>query len=55
LRRLLARRFGPAPAWAEQRLAGAATETFEDWVDRLLEAERIEEVFAPSGDSSPGA
>ena len=55
LRRLLIRRFGPLPAWAEQRIAGAATETLEDWADRLLEAERIEEVFAPLGhDSLPG-
>jgi len=56
LRRLLIRRFGPAPAWAEQRLADASTETLEQWADRLLEAESLEAVFAPLGnDSNPDA
>jgi hypothetical protein len=37
LRRLLARRFGPLPSWAEARLAAAEPEQLERWGDRMLD------------------
>ncbi|MEA3643967.1 MAG: DUF4351 domain-containing protein [Lamprobacter sp.] len=45
LRRLLTRRFGPLPAWAEQRLAGATTDQLEAWADAVLEAATLEGVL----------
>jgi len=45
LKRLLTRRFGSLPAWAEQRLEQASPEELEVWADRLLEAQQLEEVF----------
>jgi hypothetical protein len=48
LRRQLARRFEELPGWAEQRLESAGRDELESWADRVLEAERIEDVFEPS-------
>ena len=48
LKRLLARRFGPLPAWAEQRLEQASRQELEGWAERVLEAQRLEDVFAPA-------
>ena len=45
LRRLLTRRFGPLPAWAEERLAQASPQELERWADRVLEAQQLDEVF----------
>ena len=45
LKRLLTRRFGPLPAWAEQRLEQASPPELEGWADRVLEAQRLEDVF----------
>ena len=45
LKRLLTRRFGPLPAWAEQRLEQASPQELEGWADRVLEAQRLEDVF----------
>jgi hypothetical protein len=50
LRRLLMRRFGALPTWAEERLAQASTEQVETWGDRVLEAASLTEVLG-----SPGA
>jgi len=55
LQRQLTRRFGALPAWAEARLRQADTETLESWAERLLEAPRVEDVFAPADDSPSGA
>jgi Domain of unknown function (DUF4351) len=45
LKRLLTRRFGPLPAWAEQRLEQASPQELEGWVERVLEAQQLEDVF----------
>ena len=46
LKKLLNRRFGDLPAWVEERLANASREELEYWVERVLEAQRLEEAFA---------
>jgi hypothetical protein len=46
LKRQLTRRFGPLPAWAEQRLEQASPQELEGWAERVLEAQRLEDVFA---------
>ena len=45
LRRLLTRRFGSLPAWVEQRLEQASPAELEQWVERVLDARTLEEVF----------
>jgi hypothetical protein len=45
LKRLLTKRFGPLPEWAEQRLEQASPQELEAWAERVLEAPRLEEVF----------
>lgn len=47
LKRLLTRRFGPLPEWAEQRLEQASPRELEGWAERILEAQQLEDVFAP--------
>ena len=46
LRKQLIRRFGPLPAWAEAKLAGAEPAQLEVWGERVLEAATLEAVFA---------
>jgi Domain of unknown function (DUF4351) len=43
--RLLTRRFGPLPDWAETKLTQASTDQLEHWADRILDAESLEAVF----------
>ena len=45
LRRLLIRRFGALPAWAEARLEQAGEEELEVWADRVLEGATLEDVL----------
>ena len=45
LERQLTRRFGPIPEAIQQRLRSATTEQLESWLDRILEANNIEDVF----------
>ena len=45
LRRLLTRRFGPLPDEVEQRLHAATVQELERWADRVLDAQRLDEVF----------
>jgi hypothetical protein len=45
LRRQLTRRFGPLPAWVEQRLEEASAAQLEAWAERVLDAAQLEEVF----------
>lgn len=52
LRRLLARRFGEVPEWAERRLAEAANDDLDRWTDSILEAKNLASVFASAGDGS---
>jgi len=48
LRRLLDRRFGPLPAWVDERLAQASDAELEQWADRVLECASLEEVLRGS-------
>ena len=48
LRRLLTRRFGPLPSWAEERLNQASETELEEWGDRVLECQSMKEVFGGS-------
>jgi hypothetical protein len=45
LRRLIEKRFGLLPPWAEQRLAGASTEQLEQLATRVLDAAGLEELL----------
>lgn len=45
LRRLLTRRFGELPAWAEAKLQEAELAQLEVWGERVLDAGTLEEVF----------
>lgn len=53
LQRLLARRFGPLPAWVGLRLAQASQHDLHTWADRLLDAEHLEGVFAEQDKPGP--
>ena len=46
LRRLLEKRFGPIPEWAEERLGGRSAEDLEALGIRLLEAQSLEALLA---------
>jgi predicted transposase YdaD len=46
LRRLLEKRFGPIPAWAEERLDGRSAEDLEALSIGLLESQSLEELLA---------
>ena len=46
LSRLLSKRFGALPAWAQQQLAAADINQLELWGDRILDAETLADVFA---------
>jgi hypothetical protein len=46
LRRLLTRRFGPLPDWAEAKLSESSTDQLEHWADRILDAESLDAVFS---------
>ncbi|MGH8476025.1 MAG: DUF4351 domain-containing protein [Methylococcales bacterium] len=45
LRRMLVKRFGALPEWAEQRLNDADIAQLEQWTDRILDASALNEVF----------
>ena len=45
LRRLIERRFGATPAWAEQRLEAASVPELEELTLRLLESRSVEELL----------
>ena len=47
LQRLLSRRFGPLPPEVLARIASASEEDINQWVDRILDAGCLEEVFRP--------
>ncbi|MCI5159793.1 MAG: DUF4351 domain-containing protein, partial [Candidatus Electrothrix sp. AUS1_2] len=44
--RLLRRRFGERPDWAEERLRQASSGMLETWSERVLTASTLEEVFS---------
>jgi hypothetical protein len=43
---LLIHHFGPLPAWAKAKLAGAEPAQLEVWGERVLAAATLEAVFA---------
>jgi hypothetical protein len=45
LRRLLARRFGSLPESIETRLTSASIEQLENWEERILDVDTLEDVF----------
>ncbi|MCP4347771.1 MAG: DUF4351 domain-containing protein [Desulfobacterales bacterium] len=45
LKRQISRRFGTVPVWAEDRLKQAEQKDLEIWIDRILDAGSVEEVF----------
>jgi len=45
LKRLLFRRFGELPEWVDSRLEHATQEELESWSDRILDAQRLKDVF----------
>ena len=45
VRRLLQKRFGEIPPWAEQNILAATFGDLESWADMLLDASTIQEVF----------
>ena len=45
LQRMLTRRFGEMPDWAQKRLLQASPEQLEQWADRLLDASTLDSVF----------
>jgi hypothetical protein len=49
LRRLLIRRFGALPTWAEARLEQAGEAELEVWADRVLECGTLEDVLKDPG------
>lgn len=46
LRSLLVRRFGELPGWVNARLHDADADTLEQWSLQMLDAARLEDVFA---------
>jgi hypothetical protein len=47
LTRMLERRFGPLPEWAREKIEKMSKSALEEAGLRLLEAEKLEEVFPP--------
>jgi predicted transposase YdaD len=45
LRRLVKRRFGGVPQWAEEKLSSADAEQLEEWAEELVIADSLEDVF----------
>ena len=52
LKRQLTRRFGELPERETRRLEAASSEELDLWSDRVLDAERLEEVFAKAPEST---
>ena len=46
LRRLLSKRFGPLPAWAETKLATMSTSELEEAGLRIFDVQTLEEVLS---------
>ena len=45
LERILTRRFGTLPDWAQQQLKAASSEQLDRWAERVLEAESLQGVI----------
>ena len=47
LKRLLARRFGPVPAWAAKRIDAAAIDQLNAWLEGIFDAGCLEDLIGP--------
>ena len=47
LKRLLTRRFGAVPAWAERRIDAAAVAQLDSWLDGIFDAANVEDLIGP--------
>jgi predicted transposase YdaD len=45
LKKMLTLKHGPLPEWAEQRIAQADAVDLEEWVEKLLTANSLDEIF----------
>jgi len=45
LRRQIEKRFGPIPGWAEARLQTRSTTELEDLIERVLDAQSLEDLL----------
>jgi hypothetical protein len=43
--KMLQRRFGKLPGWAETQLKDADREMLEEWIERAFDAKRLEDVL----------
>jgi predicted transposase YdaD len=48
LKRLLTRRYGPLPAWAEQRIDAATAAQLDGWLDGIFDAANLEDLIGPA-------
>lgn len=46
LKRIVIRRFGPLPYWANERIESANMERLESWVEMIFEAQSIDELLS---------
>ena len=54
LARLLRRRFGPLPGWADARIAAAPAEQLDAWLDGVLDAAGLDELLGPAPPRADG-
>ena len=47
LKRLLTRRFGAVPAWAERRIDAAVVAQLDSWLDGIFDAANVEDLIGP--------
>ncbi|WP_296695945.1 DUF4351 domain-containing protein [Thiocapsa sp. UBA6158] len=47
MKRLLTRRFGPVPAWAERRIDAAGIAQLDVWLDGIFDAANVEDLIGP--------
>jgi predicted transposase YdaD len=48
VRRLLTRRFGLLPAWAERRIESAPIERLDTWLDGILDTPNLDDLLGPT-------
>lgn len=48
LQKLLSRRFGVVPAAVLEQISNAAIEQIDSWLDRVLDARSLDELFGPT-------
>ena len=46
LRLQLSLRFGPLPAWVDERLSAAREPELEEWALRILTSQRLDQIFS---------